>query len=278
MRSMTVRAVWETASRLPQPMLRPALRMAPAVLLEGPVQVRLPDHDGHWNGAEKAGQQGDERRKREQSPVRADNRQRESQRKCCDQEIAAQEGESRAQDRGDEREDDALGQQLPHEASRTRAERATDGKLALSSDASGEDEVGDIAAPDEQDECASREKHEERSAHGPDHHVLQRHDVDAPVGVRVGERLRPPIGDRVELALRSGRRHGGLQAGDRAEISATAARPLEYGHHDVGLTEGQKLEPGRKHADHRMADFVEEDRPVQHAQDRRHTAASRGHG
>ena len=113
-------------------------------------------------------------------------------------------GESRAQDRGDEREDDALGQQLPHEASRTRAECATDGKLALARDASGEHEVGDIAAPDEQDECASREKHEERSAHGSDHHVVERHDVDAAVGVRVGKRLRPPNGDRVELALRSG--------------------------------------------------------------------------
>ena len=84
-----------------------------------------------------------------------------------DQELAPQDGQDRAQERGDEREADALGQQLPNEAARAGAERTPYRELALARDAPGEHQVADIAAPNQQHEHAGPQEHEERRATGP---------------------------------------------------------------------------------------------------------------
>ena len=214
-------------------MLRHAPSLAPAVLLERVAHVGLPDHQRRGQSAQQARQHGDDEGECEQRPAEGDLRQGEALRQRSDQQLASQEGEDRSQQRGDEREADAFGQQLPNEAARAGTERTSHRELALARDAPGQHQVAHIAAPDQQHEDARPQEHEERSADGSHRHVLKRHHVDAPAFIRVGERLFQPRGDRVELRLGRGGRHSRFQASDSTEVAATAARTLGHGQEHV---------------------------------------------
>ena len=117
-----------------------------------------------------------------------------------------------------------LAQHLAHQARPARPQGGAHRQLALTSDPSSQDQVGEVGAADEQ-----HRRHRSQQGHGDDahaaihHRVAERHRADAPAAVGVGMLLGQAGGDEVELAL------GLLQGGPRseeAEAGDVALRPV----------------------------------------------------
>ena len=73
----------------------------------------------------------------------------------------------------------ALGQQLTDHASATGADRASDRELALPARRSREQQVGHVAARDQQHERDRAEQHQQRRSHVARRRLAHRHDGDA---------------------------------------------------------------------------------------------------
>ena len=93
------------------------------------------------------------------------------------QEADAGERERQADDARDAGQHEALGEQLTDDPRTAGAERRPDGDLALTAFGAREQQVGDVGAGDEQQECDRAEQQPDGAAHGADDFVGQReHD------------------------------------------------------------------------------------------------------
>jgi hypothetical protein len=155
-----------------------------------------------------------------------------------------------------ERQHDALGEHLPHDAPARRAERRADGELPLAGGRSREHQVGHVGAGDEQDERHGREQDPQpgtRPAHQP---IGERLDRNGDVGVRLWIRARERFALRGNLRPRlidadplfqtresaEDPETAVLGLGARGPVERTQARPqLKLG--------GREPEPRRRHPD-----------------------------
>jgi len=79
----------------------------------------------------------------------------------------APEADGRAERAADERKQDALGQELPEQASARCAERGANRELALARFGTREDQVGQVRARDEEDEADGSLQHPQCRADAP---------------------------------------------------------------------------------------------------------------
>jgi hypothetical protein len=143
------------------------------------------------------------------------------------------------------------------------AERAPHSELLLARDATRQHKATYVATPYQEDTHTCAQQHEQRCSHRPHGDVLEPHDVDAPSGIRVGERALESERDRVELLLGGGNSHVGPEASHGTDVSAAAARPLGHWDDQVGRLECRKLEAAGEHAHNGMRDVVHDDRSRQ---------------
>ena len=165
-------------------------------------------------------------------------------------------------------EEQALDEELPREPPARGADREANGDLLAPPLAAHEQERGDVGAGDQQHERGGSEQEPREPAHP--RALVRVHDRVAR-GQELGERVlvtarlggRAPRGDRVELGLRRGHRHAGLQAPHHVEPREAAvlqhAVAAELGQRDRGhrrrhpqlreRVEADAVEAGGGHAD-----------------------------
>ena len=126
----------------------------------------------------------------------------------------------------EQRQPDALGQQLAHDPKPARAHRGAHGHLALTRERSRQQQVRDIRARDQQHDPDRRQQHCQRRAHVAHHLLEQRHDRErqSAVGRVLLRMLLPqPRGDQIHLGLRRRHGHARLQRADHVIVLAVAA-------------------------------------------------------
>ena len=177
--------------------------------------------------------------------------------------------EGKSRDSGDERQQEALGDELPDQARPPGPERRSDGKLAAALDASGKEQAGHVRAADAQHEHHRTQHQHERQADAA-HQVLAQRDDDGAargVGPRIlfGERGR----DRVHLALRLLDGHARREARDDVPPGTGPDALLvflnDFRHpHDelAGSRQELRRERSRQHAHDRPGFVVHADRLV----------------
>ena len=124
----------------------------------------------------------------------------------------------RAQRAAQRRQHQAFRQQLRDDARSARAERGADRQLASADVAAREQQVRHVGAAQEQHESDDAEQQKRRVLQRRAHHAgAQRLDEDAPALVRLGIRLREPVGDDREIRLRGVEGDTGLEAANDLE-------------------------------------------------------------
>ena len=134
-------------------------------------------------------------------------------------------GEGDAERNAGQAEDDTFGEQLPDDASATRADCHAHGKLATSSGSSSQQQIGDIRARNEQDECDASHHQVEHERHVVrDEGLTERADVRLPpvVGGRI--LLRQSCSDDVQLFGGALPGHAGLHSSECEQIPCIADR------------------------------------------------------
>ena len=140
-----------------------------------------------------------------------------------DQRADAGVGETEPDDAADERERQALRQELPGDPARARAERGVDRQLLLPRLGAHQEQVGDVRAGDQQDEPDRAEQHPQHPADVADDVDRQRPDVRPELHVlehlpREARRHREPIRDHRhhprDVGVRLLERDARLQARD----------------------------------------------------------------
>jgi hypothetical protein len=117
-----------------------------------------------------------------------------------------------------QRQDDAFGQQLPHDAPPAGAERRAQGDLAPARGAAGQQQVRDVAARDEQHHPDRGEQHEEPRLVVADEAVSERRRRVAQLAGILRKVVTEPYRDGLELLLRLLRRRARLQSPVDAEV------------------------------------------------------------
>ena len=136
-----------------------------------------------------------------------------------EQRADADDAENRPEHAAGERQHDALGQQLAHDAAAARADGGAHGNLAPPAGRAHEQQVGDVRAGDQQHEADGADEHQQRRADVGDERFAHRHRrEDGVLAERVGE-LRRVI-RRGERQPRVGllERHAGREARGHPEI------------------------------------------------------------
>jgi hypothetical protein len=82
--------------------------------------------------------------------------------------------------------------------------------------------IADVCASDQQDAERRAHENQERSAHGSHGGRLQGYGVNSAASIGVGERLRQPNGNGVELALNRGHSRTRLYPSDGEEVTPAA--------------------------------------------------------
>ena len=158
-----------------------------------------------------------------------------------------------AGDAGERRKQNALRDELTHNARAARAEGRADAELARTRGRSGEQQVADVGARDQQHHDDDAGDQGQRRADVADHLIEDAIDRNAFVLVRPGVRAFELRRDRVHLRLRLIERDAGLQAADRPVVVPRSRRrwrdhPPRRPH--VGA--GWEAELGRQDADDRV--------------------------
>ena len=156
---------------------------------------------------EESRRQRDRDGRREERPAECHRRQRRSLRQLRSEQPAAENGEDRPERGRHQRERQALRQELSYQPGSARSQGVSDRELAPPIEASGQHEVADVAASDEKHERSSGQQDQERRANRANRDFIERHDVHAASGIRVGKGLLETRGHAVELTLRRERRH-----------------------------------------------------------------------
>jgi hypothetical protein len=90
-----------------------------------------------------------------------------------DEKVRPPQGEKRSAGAAEEREHQALRQELPDHPGAARSESGTDGDFPLPRRGAREKHVSDVGAGDQEDERHRRQKHEKRQPDVPDHGLLE---------------------------------------------------------------------------------------------------------
>ena len=102
----------------------------------------------------------------------------------------------RAERATNQRQHDALGHQLPHDAQASRPERRADRELAHPKRRTRQQQVGDVGAANQQHESDdTQEQHRSEPQIGADDRIVQPLERDAPAFVRLRELARQAVGD-----------------------------------------------------------------------------------
>ena len=131
--------------------------------------------------------------------------------------------EAGQQDTGDasrEREDETLREQLPRDASATRAQGRADRQLGLSRGRASKGEAGHVHAGNEQNESDRAKQNEERTPYGTDELFMQRDQPRAEPGIVPGILTSEPRGNRCHLGACAGNARGWSKPGDDVEPSS----------------------------------------------------------
>ena len=186
----------EHDERATQPFVATA-QLAPAAALERRVRVaagglprrRAPEQDP----ADRAGREREEQHRHVEPHVHL-GRQRERRQQREDR-VHQPVGERHPERAADEREHQALGDELAHDDTARRAQRRAHGQLAPARGAAGEQQVGHVRARDQQHEADGPQQQPERRLRLAGHEVVAEGlDADRPLRVRrrvrLGEALR----------------------------------------------------------------------------------------
>ena len=126
--------------------------------------------------------------------------------------------ERESEQRGRQREHQALGQQLTDDPGAPRAERRADRQFTRARRAAGEQQVGEVAARDQQHEPHRAEQHEEPRPVVADDIVGHRDHLKPSPCVSFGNCAWMPGTMRAELAEGLLSRHAGLEAAEDGEV------------------------------------------------------------
>ena len=165
-------------------------------------------------------------------------------------------GEQQAGDGAERRQHAALRNQLTQQPAAPGADRRADGNLAPARFRSGDQQVRDVGARDQQDERDRRHQRQQRGTQRAEQLDVERADLDAALLVGIGIRALELSGDPVDLGLRRRHRDAGLEPRQRREPAIAAAvhrlrRRLD-GERDPQLRGvAEALEARRHHADRR---------------------------
>ena len=174
-------------------------------------------------------------------------------------------GQRQAERHAGQRQNDGLGEQLPDDASASRSEGNPDGELATSRRRTGEQQVGDIRAGDEEHEGdACHHQAEQKPDVVGEKRFVQRPDPGAPASVESGVRTGKAPGNRVEILLRARLRDIRRETSKREEIapvSTVAGHPRLQGKPQSLVLGKRKVD--RHHADHGVRHAVDQDSPPQ---------------
>ncbi len=181
----------------------------------------------------------------------------------------------KASRRADQREQQTLGEQLPDDAAPRRANRQPDPNLALTRDPAREQQVGDVRAPDHQDEAErKKERHEQQHRLGRQRDRAQPRFQDEARRPLAGTFNGIPRVPHEQLRERLVARQIGLQPADDVEAAGPFASLLA----GAELVKERKRRPEvrrrdglesskafRHHADNLERCPVHPDRAVEHA-------------
>jgi hypothetical protein len=172
-----------------------------------------------------------------------------------------EDGERQAQRAAKEGQQDAFHEQLPDDAGAAGPERDANGHFARAVGGSGEQEVGDVGARDEQDEADGtherQEHHSDRPAVEP---LVERHQPGIHPLVGVGVLLLETPGDAGHLGLRLLHADARGEAAEEVESAGIAALQVGVRHErlpHVGVV-GKPVSFGH-HTDDDAGDFVHPD-------------------
>ena len=191
---------------------------------------------------------------------------------------ARQQQTDRAPGRG---EDQRLDDQLLEHAAAASAEGGADGDFLPPGQGAGEQQISDVRAGDQEDECNRGQQDDERHPDVADQHLLKRDDRRAPAGVLLRVLVFEARRDLRQLGIRLRQRDPGSQACDDLRVVVLAHRALRVGvrhrHPQVGAGRppGGDREAGRHHSDDRVGLAVERAAFARRRRARRRNAASR---
>ena len=168
-------------------------------------------------------------------------------------------GKEETQGTAQEREEDALGQQLADEAPAAGAQGGADRDLPTAGGQPDEEEVGDVQAGDQEDRGNHPEEDHEGGADLLDEHLLEWQDLDPPTRV-VRVLLLQAGGDTAHLGLRGADRDPRAQPRHAGQgVRAAVRRGRQDGRQgNPELTLLGKVEAGRRHPDDGIALVVQE--------------------
>ena len=111
-------------------------------------------------------------------------------------------GKQRSHGAAQERQENAFGDELAHDASAVRAQSGANGQLRPPGDGAGQQQIREVGASDEQHERDRAEQQQQRGAHLAGDALLQSNQVEG--GVRLGIRVELPHAacEPVQLGLR----------------------------------------------------------------------------
>ena len=167
----------------------------------------------------------------------------------------------------EERQDDALGDQLPHQSLPAGAERGADRQLALARGRARQQQVGEIGGGEQQQAQARAAEGEKHQAESRGHVVPHAEVADA--GLLVGVRIlaREALGDDHELGARLLERHSRSETCHAVDV---VVRPVgvvlvpERQHRPQLAVPGGKVEGRRHDADDGVGNAVETHRSPEH--------------
>jgi len=164
-------------------------------------------------------------------------------------------GHERAEGGASQGQNEAFDQELAHEPPAARAQGGPDGELLLARGGPGEEEIGHVAAADEQEQADGGQDDEEGDPETSHDHVGQRLDLHLEVlGVVLRVDGRQPVAHDLQIRFRLGDRDPGPEMAEQEPI-APERRPFRcfrpaglFGYPEVGIAPG---EAGRHDADQR---------------------------
>ena len=180
-----------------QPVAHAAHRGATSAFLEDRLHIgaRRPDRGGE--AEENGARQRDEQREPQHDRVeRRLLEARHAIRRSRDEGLDAPGGEREPRGGGDQREDEALGQELPDHPAAAGAERGANRHLPGPRGPAREQQVGDVAARDQQDEADRPEQDEEPLPVVADELLHHRDDGKAQLRIVLREALTEILGER----------------------------------------------------------------------------------
>ena len=181
-------------------------------------------------------------------------------------------------DSAEQRQEQALRQQLPDQPRSPGSQRLANGDLGLPSAGARQEEVGDVHAADQEDQPDGAEQQNQRLADVAHDRFLERHQSNRPPALRrvIGGILLLQARDqRVEPALRRRQRQPGFETRDRFRQIPPVARRLRLQRRaeearcrpDFGVpfcrSRARRVKAGRHDADDAVQVGIEPQRPVE---------------